>query len=893
MGTATALKHDTEIQSADTPMMAQYKAVKAAHPDCLLFYRMGDFYELFFEDALIAASALDITLTKRGKNQGEEIPMCGVPYHSCDPYLARLIKAGHKVAICEQLETPDEAKIRSKNEGKPASKALVRREVSRIITPGTITEDHLLEAGSHNFLACIALHQGRFGLALADLSTGIFKLQALESGSISQSLDSLQAAEILIPESLRDDSKNWVQLSETKITFQPDSLFDAGNAEKRLCNHFDVLSVDSLGVFSRAEIMAAGSLIDYIDRTQKGKIPHLSRPETMAVSGIMQIDPATRRSLELTRTLNGNRKGSLLDCIDHTSSPAGARLLQFHLAQPLTDRKAIERRHDRISCLQHDPNLHRILKDHLRQIPDIERALSRLTADRGGPRDLIMIRSGLQQSEIIRAALQTNNPASDIFSDCITILQQDPQLADLQDQLGRALNETPPFLARDGGFIAQGYSARLDELRLLRDESRRLIAGLQVKYQQDTGIDRLKISHNNVLGYFIEVTSKQAKPLLLQKSNATSPYIHRQTTANAVRFTTTELAELERDISSAAEKMLALELEIFNQLKMQVSACADKISRLALTLAEIDIAASHAQLAMEWNFVRPVLTDGRDFEIIGGRHPVVDQSLRQLQTVFVANDSDLGADQNLWLLTGPNMAGKSTFLRQNALIAILAQIGGFVPAQKATIGMIDKVFSRVGASDDIARGHSTFMVEMVETAVILNQATERSLVILDEIGRGTSTFDGLSIAWACVEHLHDVNRSRTIFATHYRELTALTSRLKSLSCRSMAVKEWQGDIIFMHQVIQGAADRSYGIHVAKLAGLPASVLDRARDVLALLEKSEQTGSISKLSDDLPLFSMREPAQKILSASESLLSALNPDDLSPKEALEWLYRLKSA
>ncbi len=875
-------------------MMAQYKRVKSEHPDCLLFYRMGDFYELFFEDALIASAILDITLTKRGKNQGEEIHMCGVPFHACEPYLARLIKAGHKVAICEQLETPDEAKARMKREGKPASKALVRREVGRIVTPGTITEDHLLESGSHNYLACLAQINGAYGLAWVDLSTGSYKVQPqADFTEALRALNAINPAEILASDHLRGEINSAAPDVQTRITYQARSLFDSANAAERLCRYYGVGSLQSLGSFSPAELSACGALLDYIDRTQKGKIPYLAKPQSVLSAGIMQIDPASRRNLELIRTMAGERKGSLLDCIDRTSSPAGSRLLQSHLAQPLTDIDEITARLDRVSAFCHDTKLREAATDHLRAMPDIERGLSRLTADRGGPRDLLMIREGLVQAEIIRALLQSAPQAQIPFGDQIKSLRQSPDLAALQDSLSKAITENPPFLARDGGFIAPGYSPALDQLRTLRDESRRLIAGLQSKYQADTGIDRLKITYNNVLGYFIEITAKQADALLARKAEAGNPYIHRQTTANAVRFTTTELNDLERDIASAAEKMLALELEIFSQMKEAVAANADALSCVAGALAAIDVAASHATLAADYNYCRPELTLGTDFSITKGRHPVVEQALRDTHTAFAPNDTALENPQSLWLLTGPNMAGKSTYLRQNALIAILAQIGAYVPAQRAVIGLIDKVFSRVGASDDLARGHSTFMVEMVETASILNQATPRSLVILDEIGRGTATFDGLSIAWACVEHLHDVNRCRTLFATHYHELTALTSRLQNLACHSMAVKEWQGDIVFLHQVIGGAADRSYGIHVAKLAGLPDAVITRARAVLDLLETSEQSGSLSKLTDDLPLFSVAEPAQKPLSGAESLLQDINPDDLSPREALEWVYRLKAA
>lgn len=905
--TNPALKTTEElIAEGHTPMMAQYHEVKGRHPDALLFYRMGDFYELFFDDAIKAAECLDITLTRRSKNQGEDIPMCGVPHHSCEPYIAKLIKSGFKVAICDQAETPEQAKERAKREGRPASKAMIHRDVVRIITQGTLTEDTLLESRENNYLAALTEIGGQCGMAWLELSTGDFFVQPLKKNDITPALERIDPREILISDKfsfLHDD---------TRLTRQPSSLFDSQNAQVRLEKIFGTRTLESFGAFSRAEIAAAGALIDYVERTQVGKIPYLSTPKQITAGALLEIDAATRRNLELTRTLSGERAGSLLDTIDRTITGAGARLLQSYMAAPLTDIHEINARLNRVQCFADDSSLRRNLREHLKQTPDMDRALSRLSLGRGSPRDLAALREGLQQSAQIRTLLQSHEPARTALIEPIAALKDDPELSLLHDELKKSIADEPPALTRDGGFVREGYDKRLDELKLMTGDSRRLIAGLQGKYAAHTGIDSLKIKHNNVVGYHIEVPAKRADALMVKSTDNTNPYIHRQTTANAVRFTTTELAELERDISSAADKALALELQIFAELTARVMAMADEIGTRARGLAALDVAAALGELAVEMNYTRPILENSLAFEIKGGRHPVVESALRKSAENFVPNNCDLNPAGRLWLLTGPNMAGKSTYLRQNALIALMAQIGSFVPADYAKLGIIDRLFSRVGASDDLARGRSTFMVEMVETASILNQATEKSLVILDEIGRGTATFDGLSIAWACVEHLHDINKCRGLFATHYHELTSLSSKLASLSCHSMQVKEWQGDIILLHSVGEGSADRSYGIHVAKLAGIPAAVIARAGEVLALLQSGEQSGALARLADDLPLFqatasarqSFHEPQQNGSispnfhyvnnnpSPLEQKLSATDLDSLSPREALDLLYELKA-
>lgn len=869
-----------------TPMMEQYLSIKQGNPDCLLFYRMGDFYELFFDDAVQAAAALDITLTKRGHHDGQDIPMCGVPVHAAETYLSRLIRKGFRVAVCEQTEDPAEAKKRG-------AKSVVARDVVRVVTPGTLTEDTLLDARSNNYLAALAMAGGGLALAWLDVSTGDFRVQSVNEGSVAAALARVHPGELLVPRRLTERETLFDILADWRdqLAVQADSLFDSVNAEKRLKEQYDVAALDAFGDYERAELSAAGALLDYVRLTQVGRAPRLSPPRKVNTGAIMEIDQATRRNLELTRTLSGERAGSLLDVIDRTVTGGGARLLANRLSAPVTDRREIEARHDAIGFFLDHPGLRDDLRGLLRGAPDLERALSRITVGRGGPRDLAAIRDGLGLTAGIKSLLQKTGALP-------ALLERGEQELGVHDvlvgRLTRALADDLPVLARDGGFIRSGYAPHLDEVRTLRDQSRKLIAQLEGRYRQETGIETLKIKHNNVLGYFIEISARHAERM-------GDGFIHRQTMSNAMRYSSPELGDLARAISEAGDKALALEQELFDDLVGEVAARVAEIGLAAAALASLDWAAALADLAEERRYARPKVTDDLRFRIVGGRHPVVEAALaRGGEQPFVANDCDLSRDQHLWLLTGPNMAGKSTFLRQNALIAVLAQSGSFVPAEEAEIGVVDRLFSRVGASDDLARGRSTFMVEMVETATILNQATERSLVILDEIGRGTATFDGLSIAWACVEHLHDTARSRALFATHYHELTALAERLPALAPHCMRVKEWQGEVVFLHEVAAGAADRSYGIHVARLAGLPAPVVARAEEVLHTLERGEQSGAVTRLIDDLPLFQAAAqvaPARvagpgDIASPHPALevLQDMDPDDMTPREALDALYRL---
>jgi DNA mismatch repair protein MutS len=884
-----------------TPMMEQYIEIKAANPDCLLFYRMGDFYELFFDDAEVASRALGIVLTKRGKHLGRDIPMCGVPIERADEYLHRLIALGHRVAVCEQLEDPAEARKRG-------AKSVVRRDVVRLVTPGTLTEDSLLDAKSNNYLLAVARvrassDEDRFALSWIDISTGEFRVGECERATLAAEIARLEPGEIIVSDAFYSDVEFSPYLrSLPAVTPLTRDVFDGATAERRLAAFFGVATTASFGAFSRVELTAAAAAVTYVERTQLGKRPPLSPPTREAAGATLAIDQATRSNLELIRTLAGERRGSLLAAIDRTVTAAGSRLLAQRLAAPLTDPDEIARRLDAVAALVGDTAVRSDSRDRLKAAPDLARALSRIAVGRSGPRDLAAIRDGIfaaaQIAECVSALVAAPN---EVARAVVALRRPDATLA---AELARALADELPAFRRDGGFVRAGYEVALDEARALRDESRRVIAALQVRYAETTGIRSLKVRHNNVLGYFVDVTAQHGDKLTSAPLNTT--FIHRQTLAGQVRFTTTELGELEAKIANAADRALSIELEIFDRLAAAVTAASVTIKAAADALAVIDVAAALATLAVERDYVRPDVDGSLAFVVTGGRHPVVEQALAHDGGPFIANDCDLSpppalsaAAGRIWLITGPNMAGKSTFLRQNALIAVLAQMGSFVPARAAYIGIVDRLFSRVGAADDLARGRSTFMVEMVETAAILNQAGERALVILDEIGRGTATFDGLSIAWATIEHLHENNRCRALFATHFHEMTALAAKLPRLHNATMRVKEWQGEVVFLHEVVPGAADRSYGIQVAKLAGLPASVIERAKLVLTQLEAEDRISPARKLIDDLPLFAATRRAAGTtgpqadagLAALVEALTALNPDEMSPRDALEALYALK--
>ncbi|HEX2840690.1 DNA mismatch repair protein MutS [Hyphomicrobium sp.] len=898
-----------------TPSMAQFLEIKTANPDSILWYRMGDFYELFFDDAVVASRALGIVLTKRGKHLGQDIPMCGVPIHRADEYLQRLIKAGYRVAVCEQLEDPAEARKRG-------SKAVVKRDVVRLVTPGTLTEDTLLDARARNYLtALLRVPGGAEGallvsdtvvaLASLDISTGEFEVGEVRGKDLPGELVRLAPGEVIAADTVfgEADLSAWIERAGAAATPVPSASFDSLAGERELKARLGVKDLGAFGTFTRAELAAIGALLRYVDLTQIGKKPVVRAPRRVGADAALIIDAASRASLELVRSTSGEKSGSLLDAIDRTVTGAGARELAARLSAPLSDPRAIDARLDAVAFFVEDETLREAVRETLKGAPDLARAVSRLAFGRGGPRDLAAIAQGLSSAEAAAALLRGKRSAIGRPAEIARLLERlDGKGAELLALLSAALVDDPPHLRRDGGFVRRGFRESLDQSLALRDDSRRVMAELEARYVELSGVKTLKVRHNNILGYFIEVTQTNAKPLIEPPLSDT--FRHRQTMSNAMRFTTVELSEIEGRIASAGERALAIEQEIFNELAGAVAAEEQSLSAIAAALAELDHTAALAHLAHHERYVRPVVDASQTFEIRDGRHPVVEQALKRARGgPFVANDCTLGCattdearnadnmpDARVWLVTGPNMAGKSTYLRQNALIAILAQMGAFVPAGAAHIGVVDRLFSRVGAADDLARGRSTFMVEMVETAAILNQATPRSLVILDEIGRGTATFDGLSIAWAAVEYLHEETQARVLFATHYHELTALAGRLKSVANVTMDVKEWQDDIVFLHRVKAGAADRSYGIQVAKLAGLPSLVIGRAREVLALLEKADRRrGQGSGPLEDLPLFAAARPTSETARSGpapvEAALDDINPDELSPKAALEALYRLK--
>lgn len=854
-------------------MMEQYFALKEKAEDCLLFYRMGDFFELFYDDAKLASAALDIALTSRGKKEGEAIPMCGVPAHAAESYLAKLIRAGFKVAIAEQTETPAEAKERG------GYKALVARDIIRFVTAGTLTEDTLLDARSDNVLVAVSQVQGQIGLAAADISTGDFELLEISSDALQAELSRLAPSEIVCMPDLAD------QLDQS--TTWPKEDFDSLKSEKRLMQLFDVSTLDGFGDFSRAELAAAGGLVSYVEHAAQDDTPFLKPPVQRHPGQYLLIDGATRASLEIERTLAGERKGSLLDIIDRTVTPGGARLLSRDLAAPLFDRSKINVRLGLVQWFHDNPAVRDGVRHALKSLPDISRALGRISAGRGSPRDVGQIRDGLNGARVLREQLSQDMALPDMMDMLLPALDGH---AALVDHLERALVETPPTEMTNGGYIAQGFDAALDELRSAGSDGRKAIALLEARYREVTGINTLKIKHNAVLGYFVEVPARHGDGLMTENSGFT----HRQTLAGVVRFNSPELHEEALRVTQAGAHALAAEAAHFEDLVERVLARKDKIGESADALARIDVGSALAERAFEGQWCRPEFCGGNVLDIAGGRHPVVEAALNVTGDPFVANDCALREEERLWLVSGPNMGGKSTFLRQNALIVILAQAGGFVPAASARLSLVDRLFSRVGASDNLAQGRSTFMVEMVETATILSQATENSFVILDEVGRGTSTYDGLALAWAVVEAVHETNRCRCLFATHYHELTRLADRLDALSLHHVRAREWKGDLVLLHELAKGPADRSYGLAVAKLAGIPKPVLKRAKSVLDKLEAGKaETGGLAAGLGDLPLFaaSLAEP-EGVQDALREMLSDLDVDALSPRDALEQLYALKT-
>lgn len=879
-----------------TPVMAQFLAAKRQQPDALVFFRMGDFYELFFEDAEKASAALGLALTKRGKHRDQDTPMAGVPVHAMDGYLARLIRQGFRVAVCEQLETPEAARKRG-------SKAIVERGVVRVVTPGTLTEDTLLDARGANRLAAVSVRKGRAAVAVVELSSGAVEVVGCEPADLAATLAAFRPSEVLVPDRMYGDPdvQAALQASGGVVQSMPQAQADPATGQARLERLYDTRALDAFGAFDPAEISALGLAAAYLETTQAGRALSLMPPRRAEDAGRLAIDPATRAGLEIDRAQSGAREGSLLHQIDRTVTPGGARALAERLARPLTSPAAIAARLDAVDWLVERRGLRRDLRDALSGSSDMARAVTRLCLGRGGPRDLTAVRASLGVAGRLAALLSGDGTPLDPplvaeLDQRADALRPSPDVETLLADLTAALVDEPPHLARDGGLVRPGAAPELDAQRALRDDSRKVVAEIEARAQAEAGVP-FKVRHNAVLGYFLETTAKHAEPLLAarREDGVANPFIHRQTLANQVRFTTVELSELDARISQAGQRCLAIEAEIFEALRARVEAFAGSLRATAEALAELDATAALAEWAEEAGCVRPVVDDSRAFVVEAGRHPVVEAAVTRQGLPYTPNDARLDSEGSgaarLALVTGPNMAGKSTFLRQNALLVVLAQAGSFVPARSFRLGVVDRLFSRIGAGDDLARGRSTFMMEMVETAAILTQATDKSFVILDEIGRGTATWDGLAIAWAVAEALHETNRARTLFATHYHELAALETRLDHVANLSMKASEWNGELVFLHEAVAGAADRSYGVQVARLAGVPPRVVARARAVLDRLE-TEKTAP-ARL-EDLPLFALAEPTAALdptPSAVDTALKAIDPDELTPREALEALYRLK--
>ncbi len=855
--------------SALTPMMQQYFSIKAEHQDCLLFYRLGDFYELFFEDAISAAPVLDVVLTKRGKQLNEQIPMCGVPYHSCDPYFAKLLKAGFRIAICEQLESPAEAKKRG-------NKSVVRREVVRVMTPGTIIEEQLLAGKQQQNLVAIHLNGDVLSLACADITTGKLFVQKTSINNLSNELARLEPHEILIADSAFNNAILKKTLGQYKsiLSLRADSLFSSSRAVEKIKQFYQIISLDALGALDENEIVVLGALLDYVGYTHKSAKPRLGKPVRINSSHYLEIDASTRRNLEITTSILGDTRKSILHIIDQTITPMGGRLFAHHLSFPLVSPIAINKRIDNVQFFTLNADVMNALRSLLLQVPDFERILAKVYTQRAHFQDLMYLRNGLINSLSLADKLRVRSTLSDGLK---IALSQIGNFSDLLEHLKNALVESVQDVYSQR-YIKLGFSSKLDALYNLKDNANISVEALRDKYRQITGVNNLKISFNNMLGYFIEVTSGQ-----LTKINDPS-FILRQSMVNGSRFTTMELQKLEQEITECDENIIAEETEIFTKLCNKVIQLSDSIAATAYAIAAIDVASALAFLALKNKYVRPIIDDSYKFIIEKGRHPLVENYAKGS---FISNSCTMEGCDNLWLITGPNMAGKSTYLRQNALIIIMAQMGGFVPSEKAHIGSVDKLFSRIGAADDISAGHSTFMVEMIETANILNNATSRSFLIMDEVGRGTSTKDGLAIAWSILENIHNNIKARTLFATHYHELTDLEASLPNLRCYTMRVKEWDGKVIFIHEVINGKADKSYGIHVAQIAGIPEVVISRATKLLGNMENPKNDIANPK-SLDLHVDASNDNNQWL--ADE--IRAINLDELTAKSAFDLLYALRS-
>jgi len=875
-----------------TPMLKQYLEIKEEHRNSILFYRMGDFYEMFFEDALEASKILNITLTSRNnKNDVNKVPMCGVPYHAAQSYIAKLVQAGKRVAICEQTEDPAQAK------------GIVSREVIRIISPGVVTDDQLLDEKENRYVCSVCRSSegsnSIWGISFLDVSTGDFSTGEFQDDSeppelIIDQLTRMQPAELVFNEAdrLRLEpllSAATMNLSGLCLTEKPDQLFHFESSNSALTEHFGVLTLDGFGCGTfRQGTIAAAVLLDYIIDTQKADISHIEQLKPIDLNSLLLIDDASRRNLELTHTLiGGRREGSLLSVLDHTCTPMGARLLKHYLLSPLQDISRINGRLNAVSYLHHQTSTRKTYREALSEIYDIERLNSRMVLGHGNARDASALKHSLSKLPEIQQLLSLSDAPK-----IQQIHQQFDVLHDLYDLLDSAVADDPPITLRDGNLIKPGYNEELDELVDLLRDGKQLILNLEHQEREKTGLPKLKIGYNKVFGYFIEVSK-------LNSAKVPDHYIRKQTLVNAERFITPELKEFEGKVLSAQDRRLELEYQLFLEIRTVIAKNSPRLLKTAHLLAQIDVYCCLAEIARRYHYIRPKISTGDEISIVEGRHPVIERALPPGK--FVPNDVFLDQSKNqVLIITGPNMAGKSTILRQTALIVLLAQMGSFVPANNASIGVVDRIFTRVGAMDDLRRGQSTFMVEMSETANILNNATTRSLVLLDEIGRGTSTYDGLSIAWAVTEALvlKDDRGIKTMFATHYHELTDLARRQARVQNLSVAVKEWNDTIIFLHKLVAGGTNRSYGIQVAALAGVPAAVVSRAEEILKKIERGElesHTPSSFPLRTQSDDRQPNKPSQLSLFSTSihpafELLYETNIDDLTPRQALELLYQI---
>ena len=848
--------------SPSTPLMRQYHAIKQQVPNALLMFRLGDFYELFYEDAVTAARELEITLTSRNKEKGQAIPMCGVPYHAAEGYLSRLIQKGYRVAVCDQMETPS------------AGKKLVKREVTRVVTPGTATESALLRSHENNYLAAVFRNGTRAGLAHVDISTGEFRATEVDAPEVNATLENLNAREVLAPDSVAD-------LPGLRTSLE-DWVFSQDHADRTLREHFHLLTLDGCGLAARPlAIAASGAILHYLRETQKSALDHLEQPSYYDRSGSMILDAVTVRNLELLEPLfaGESKESTLIHVLDQTCTGMGGRLLRNRLLRPSLQIEEIDARLDAVEETLQATIARSEIRKLLASVLDMERLLAKLTLGTAGPRELLAL--GRSLAVVPRLKEHCSGFRSARLTSIAGALDEVPEL---RDRILTAIAEEPPANLADGGTIRSGYHAELDELRDISRNSRQYIAQIETRERSRTQIQSLKVRFNNVFGYYIEIS----------KANlhlAPSDYERKQTLVNAERFTTPELKDLESKVLDAEEKMLALEREIFQQLRLFAAEHATRIRQTAAAIAELDVTCTLAQVAAENRYTRPRFSDSGEIRILGGRHPVIEKLAEKDAARFIPNDLYFDNEsQFIAVITGPNMGGKSTYLRQAAAIVILAQMGSYVPADSATLSLVDRVFTRIGAADNLARGRSTFMVEMTETAVILNTATARSLVVLDEIGRGTATYDGLALAWSVIEHIHQRIRARTLFATHYHELTELADQLPGVRNLHVSVKEAGDQVIFLRKVEPGRADRSYGIEVARLAGLPVSVIERAREILALHERSEHavTEELSPRPSAGTQIQLFEPVNYQIAER---IRNLNVDELRPIEALQLLNDLQ--